>query len=80
MGFGPSPAVRKVLAQTGLMQDQKRHLLELLESEPRVSTHFTSTELRALLDPSRATGSATHFVRQVLARDKEQNHDASLSA
>lgn len=60
--------------------DQKCPLLELLENEPRVSTHFTSNELKTLLDPSRATGSATHFVRQVLTRYKEQNHDASLSA
>lgn len=60
--------------------DRQLPLLELLESEPRVSARFTSAELRALLDPSRATGSATHFVRQVLTRYKEQNHDASLSA
>ncbi|HEY2452219.1 MAG TPA: 3-carboxy-cis,cis-muconate cycloisomerase [Scandinavium sp.] len=59
--------------------DQKRSLLSLLESDARVTAHFTSSELTALLDPSRATGSADHFVRQVLTRYQEQRYDASLS-
>jgi 3-carboxy-cis,cis-muconate cycloisomerase len=59
--------------------DQKRSLLSLLENDARVMAHFTSSELTALLDPSRATGSADHFVRQVLTRYQEQRYDASLS-
>jgi 3-carboxy-cis,cis-muconate cycloisomerase len=59
--------------------DQKRSLLSLLENDARVTAHFTSSELTVLLDPSRATGSADHFVRQVLTRYQEQRYDASLS-
>jgi 3-carboxy-cis,cis-muconate cycloisomerase len=59
--------------------DDKRPLLSLLENDARVTSHFTSAELTALLDPSRATGSADHFVRQVLTRYQEQRYDASLS-
>lgn len=59
--------------------DQKRPLLPLLEADSRITAWFTSTELHTLLDPSRATGSADHFVRQVLTRYQEQRHDASLS-
>ncbi|SNY70338.1 3-carboxy-cis,cis-muconate cycloisomerase [Enterobacter sp. CC120223-11] len=59
--------------------DQKCPLLQLLENDPRLTAHFTPAELTALLDPSKATGSATYFVRQVLARYQEQCHDHSLS-
>lgn len=59
--------------------DEKRSLLHLLENDPRVTLHLSKTELGTLLDPSRSTGSATHFVRQVLARYQEQCHVASLS-
>jgi 3-carboxy-cis,cis-muconate cycloisomerase len=67
----------ETLCHTAL--DQKRPLLQLLEADSRISGYFTSTELHTLLDPSRATGSADHFVRQVLTRYQEQRHDASLS-
>jgi 3-carboxy-cis,cis-muconate cycloisomerase len=67
----------ETLCHTAL--DQKRPLLQLLEADSRISCYFTSTELHTLLDPSRATGSADHFVRQVLTRYQEQRHDASLS-
>ena len=60
--------------------DEQRPLLSLLEADLRISQHFSSTQLATLLDPSGATGSAEHFVRQVLARYQEQKHDASLSA
>ncbi|MGU3412721.1 3-carboxy-cis,cis-muconate cycloisomerase [Enterobacteriaceae bacterium C34A] len=59
--------------------DQKCALLQLLENDPRLTAHFTPAELTTLLDPSKATGSATYFVRQVLARYQEQCHDHSLS-
>ncbi|MGU3522929.1 3-carboxy-cis,cis-muconate cycloisomerase [Enterobacteriaceae bacterium C23F] len=59
--------------------DQKCPLLQLLENDPRLTAHFTPAELTTLLDPSKATGSATYFVRQVLARYQEQCHDHSLS-
>lgn len=59
--------------------DEKRPLQQLLENDPRISTHLHSDDITTLLDPSRATGSATHFVRQVLARYQEQCHVASLS-
>lgn len=60
-------------------RDEKRPLLHLLESDARITAHFTAAELNTLLDPSRATGSADHFVRQVLTRYQEQRHDAALS-
>ncbi|MFP2421338.1 3-carboxy-cis,cis-muconate cycloisomerase [Pseudescherichia vulneris] len=59
--------------------EQKRPLLHLLEHNAHITTHFSSAELTALLDPSTATGSARHFVRQVLTRYQEQRHDDSLS-
>jgi len=59
--------------------DHKRPLLQLLENDPRLRAHFTPAELTSLLDPSKATGSASYFVRQVLARYQEQCHDHSLS-
>ncbi|MBB1201013.1 3-carboxy-cis,cis-muconate cycloisomerase [Enterobacteriaceae bacterium 89] len=60
--------------------DEQRPLLQLLENDTRIKAHFSSAQLTQLLDPSGATGSADYFVRQVLARYQEQNHDASLSA
>lgn len=59
--------------------DEKRPLLQLLENDPRLTAYFSPAELTALLDPSKATGSAAYFVRQVLARYQEQCHDDSLS-
>jgi len=59
--------------------EQKRPLLHLLEHNAHITTHFSSAELTALLDPSTVTGSARHFVRQVLTRYQEQRHDDSLS-
>ena len=52
--------------------DEKRPLLSLLSADPQMASCFTPEQLTQLLDPSRATGSTHHFVRQVLARYKEQ--------
>lgn len=59
--------------------DERRPLLDLLESTPQVSAHLSSATLKQLLDPATATGSAERFVCQVLARYKEQNDGHSLS-
>lgn len=60
--------------------EQRRPLVQLLENDARITAHFSSSHLHALLDPSTATGSARHFVRQVLTRYQEQRDDDSLSA
>ena len=52
--------------------DEKRPLLALLTADPQMSAHFSEQQLTQLLDPARGTGSANRFVRQVLARYKEQ--------
>lgn len=55
--------------------DESRPLLTLLENDPQVSQHLSTSRLTQLLDPATATGSADYFVRQVLARYKEQRHE-----
>ncbi|TCW04235.1 3-carboxy-cis,cis-muconate cycloisomerase [Raoultella sp. BIGb0138] len=55
--------------------DQSRPLLALLKSDPQVSQYLSVPRLTTLLDPATATGSAELFVRQVVARYKEQRHE-----
>ena len=52
--------------------DEKRPLLSLLSADAQMRAHFSEKQLTQLLDPARGTGSAHAFVRQVLARYKEQ--------
>ena len=52
--------------------DEKRPLLSLLSADAQMRAHFSEQQLTQLLDPARGTGSAHAFVRQVLARYKEQ--------
>ncbi|MFU0444624.1 3-carboxy-cis,cis-muconate cycloisomerase [Pseudocitrobacter faecalis] len=59
--------------------DQDRALIELLQNDPRINQHLSASTLAQLLDPATALGSSDHFVRQVLARYKEQCHEPSLS-
>jgi 3-carboxy-cis,cis-muconate cycloisomerase len=59
--------------------DQNCSLLSLLQQDPLISQHLSASTLAHLLDPATALGSADHFVRQVLARYKEQCHEHSLS-
>ena len=46
-----------------------------LENDPQVSEHLSADRLTQLLDPTTATGSSALFVRQVVARYKEQLHE-----
>lgn len=78
--IGKQDAHHRVEALCHQALEQKRPLLQLLENDPHITAYFSSSELTALLDPSTATGSARHFVRQVLTRYQEQRHDDSLSA
>lgn len=59
--------------------DRNQPLLELLQNEPLVNQHLSASTLAQLLDPATALGSSDHFVRQVLARYKEQNNESPLS-
>jgi hypothetical protein len=47
----------------------------VLENDPLVSEHLSASRLTQLLDPTTATGSSALFVRQVVARYKEQRLD-----
>ena len=47
----------------------------VLENDPQVSEHLSADRLTQLLDPTTATGSSALFVRQVVARYKEQLHE-----
>ncbi|MEO3988605.1 3-carboxy-cis,cis-muconate cycloisomerase [Pseudocitrobacter cyperus] len=58
--------------------DQQRPLLALLQNDPQIAQYLSAAELAQLLDPATALGSSDHFVRQVLARYKEQCHEHSL--
>ncbi|HCR56547.1 MAG TPA: 3-carboxy-cis,cis-muconate cycloisomerase, partial [Raoultella sp.] len=72
--IGKAGAHHRVEALCRQAIDQSRPLLALLESDPQVSQHLSVARLTQLLDPTTATGSAEIFVRQVVARYKEQ-HD-----
>ncbi|MEX0495287.1 3-carboxy-cis,cis-muconate cycloisomerase [Raoultella terrigena] len=72
--IGKADAHHRVEALCRQAIDQQSPLLTLLESDPQVSQHLSVARLTQLLDPITATGSAEIFVRQVVARYKEQ-HD-----
>jgi 3-carboxy-cis,cis-muconate cycloisomerase len=55
--------------------DESRSLLSMLENDPLVSEHLSASHLTQLLNPTMATGSSALFVRQVVARYKEQRHE-----
>jgi len=73
--IGKADAHHRVEALCRQAIDQSRPLLALLESDPLVSQHFSESRLTQLLDPTTATGSAEIFVRQVVARYKEQRDE-----
>ncbi|MVT05044.1 3-carboxy-cis,cis-muconate cycloisomerase [Enterobacter sp. 10-1] len=73
--IGKADAHHRVEALCRQAIDQSRPLLALLESDPLVSQHLSASRLTQLLDPTTATGSAEIFVRQVVARYKEQRDE-----
>ncbi|HHG8774722.1 TPA: 3-carboxy-cis,cis-muconate cycloisomerase [Raoultella planticola] len=73
--IGKAEAHHRIEALCRQAIDQSRPLLTLLESDPQVSQYLSVPRLTALLDPATATGSAELFVRQVVARYKEQRHE-----
>lgn len=51
--------------------DDNQPLAQLLQQDQTVSRYLSPSQIADLLDPAGATGSADHFLRQVLARSKE---------
>ncbi|MEN0616953.1 3-carboxy-cis,cis-muconate cycloisomerase [Klebsiella indica] len=72
---GKAEAHRRIEALCRQALDQSYSLLSVLENDPLVSEHLTPSRLTQLLDPATATGSAERFVRQVVARYKEQRNE-----
>lgn len=72
---GKAEAHHRVEALCRQALDASRSLLSVLETDPLVSEHLSASRLTQLLDPTTATGSSALFVRQVVARYKEQRHE-----
>lgn len=70
--IGKAEAHHRVEALCRQALDTSRSLLSVLENDPLVSEHLSASRLTQLLDPATATGSSALFVRQVVARYKEQ--------
>ncbi|HBM3274645.1 3-carboxy-cis,cis-muconate cycloisomerase [Klebsiella oxytoca] len=70
--IGKAEAHLRVEALCRQALDTSRSLLSVLENDPLVSEHLSASRLTQLLDPATATGSSALFVRQVVARYKEQ--------
>ena len=70
--IGKAEAHHRVEALCRQALDTSRSLLSVLENDPLVSEHLSASRLTQLLDPATATGSSALFVRQVVARCKEQ--------
>ncbi len=51
--------------------DNNQPLARLLQQDETISRYLSESQIASLLDPAGATGSADHFLRQVLARSKE---------
>lgn len=73
--IGKAEAHHRVEALCRQALDESRSLLNVLENDPLVSEHLSASRLNQLLDPATATGSAELFVRQVVARYKEQRNE-----
>lgn len=72
---GKAEAHHRVEALCRQALDASRSLLSVLETDPLVSKHLSASRLTQLLDPTTATGSSALFVRQVVARYKEQRYE-----
>lgn len=73
--IGKADAHHRIEALCRQAIDESRPLQALLENDPLVSQHLSPPRLTQLLDPATATGSAERFVRQVVARYKEQRDE-----
>ncbi|VUS97088.1 3-carboxy-cis,cis-muconate cycloisomerase [Klebsiella spallanzanii] len=73
--IGKAEAHHRVEALCRQALDRSCSLLNVLENDPLVSEHLSASRLNQLLDPATAIGSAELFVRQVVARYKEQRHE-----
>lgn len=73
--IGKAEAHHRVEALCREALDKSRSLLNVLENDPLVSEHLSTSRLTQLLDPATATGSAELFVRRVMARYKEQRNE-----
>ncbi len=73
--IGKADAHHRIEALCRRAIDESRPPQALLENDPLVSQHLSPPRLTQLLDPATATGSAERFVRQVVARYKEQRDE-----
>jgi 3-carboxy-cis,cis-muconate cycloisomerase len=73
--IGKAEAHHRVEALCRQALDRSCSLLNVLENDPLVSEHLSASRLNQLLDPATAIGSAELFVRQVVARYKEQRNE-----
>ena len=73
--IGKADAHHRIEALCRQALDTSCSLQSVLENDPQVSEHLSADRLTQLLDPTTATGSSALFVRQVVARYKEQLHE-----
>ena len=73
--IGKADAHHRIEALCRQALDTSCSLQSVLENDPQVSEHLSADRLTQLLDPTTATGSSALFVRQVVARYKEQRHE-----
>ncbi|QLU77053.1 3-carboxy-cis,cis-muconate cycloisomerase [Klebsiella grimontii] len=73
--IGEADAHHRIEALCRQALDTSCSLQSVLENDPQVSEHLSADRLTQLLDPTTATGSSALFVRQVVARYKEQLHE-----
>ena len=66
--IGKAAAHYRVEQLCHLALDGSEPLQTLLEQDEQVSQYLSNQQIAQLLDPSTATGSASHFLHQVLAR------------
>ena len=73
--IGKADAHHRIEALCRQALDTSCSLQSVLENDPQVSEHLSADRLTQLPDPTTATGSSALFVRQVVARYKEQLHE-----
>jgi len=69
--MGKMPAHMLVEAACTRAREQKRHLLDVLREEPGLRGHLAPADLASLFDVRNYLGSASEFVRRVLAETRE---------
>lgn len=69
--MGKMPAHVLVEAACTKAREQKRHLLDVLREEPGLRGHLAPADLASLFDVRNYLGSASEFVRRVLAETRE---------